>query len=147
MKSSTCVHCILVWKNFMSFVLVRKALFFIWFWSLSLKLLGSIWHIFCCLFVLFCFVSTGICTQRFALARWASTTWAIPPTLFCFGYFGDKGLAFCPGRPGLWSSYFMLPTIAGMIGTCHHAQLFFRWDGGLMIFFAWAGLKQWTSKS
>jgi hypothetical protein len=39
------------------------------------------------------------------------------------------------------SSYFMLPTIAGITGTHHHTLLFlFRWD--LSNFFAWDDLAQ-----
>jgi hypothetical protein len=29
-----------------------------------------------------------------------------------------------PCQPGLWFSYFMLFTIAGVTDTCHHAQCF-----------------------
>jgi hypothetical protein len=34
-----------------------------------------------------------------------STTWAMPATLFCFGYFWDKVLCLCLGYPGPQCSY------------------------------------------
>jgi hypothetical protein len=42
---------------------------------------------------------------------------------FLLWLFWRQGLAFYPDRPGKQSSYFMLPTIAGMICICHHIQL------------------------
>jgi hypothetical protein len=63
--------------------------------------------------------------------------------LYCLspfsGYFVDRVLLFlcicfvlgffCPGQPGPSSSYFTLPTFAGVTDGCHHSQLFFHWDG------------------
>jgi hypothetical protein len=43
------------------------------------------------------------------------------------------GLAFCPGWPGWWSSYFKLPAVAGW--KAHTATpAFFHWDGVLQTF-------------
>jgi hypothetical protein len=53
-----------------------------------------------------------------------STAWAKPLNPFLSGYFGDSVHFFCPGQPGLWSSYFTLPTIAGITGACHHTEIF-----------------------
>jgi hypothetical protein len=43
--------------------------------------------------------------------------------LFC-GYFGDRISFFAQAGPELQSSYFELPSIAGMTGLYHHTQLF-----------------------
>jgi hypothetical protein len=53
-----------------------------------------------------------------------STTWATPSALFCSGYFGDGVLLFCLGTPEVRSSYFTLPSVAGMTGMCYHTHLF-----------------------
>jgi hypothetical protein len=60
-----------------------------------------------------------------ALCLWGrcSTTWAIPPFLFALAIY-EIGSHFYSGQPGLPSSYFMLPALAGIIGVYHHTQLF-----------------------
>jgi hypothetical protein len=45
-------------------------------------------------------------------------------SLLCSGYFGDDGLAFCLGWPGLQFSNFKLCTGAGITRVCHHVQFF-----------------------
>jgi hypothetical protein len=42
---------------------------------------------------------------------------------FLLWSFKRLGLTFCPHWPGQWSFYFKVPTVPGMTGTCHHAQL------------------------
>jgi hypothetical protein len=61
------------------------------------------------------------------LARHSSAR-AIPPAHFALVILEIVDPTFCPGVPGLRSSYFELPTIDGMTST-HHTQLFFplRW--------------------
>jgi hypothetical protein len=46
-----------------------------------------------------------------------------------------EGLNFCPGKPKLWPSYFILPTIAGMTGTSLCPAIF-CWDGISQTLFA-----------
>jgi hypothetical protein len=65
-------------------------------------------------------------TQMLYLLRQAS--------LFCYGYFGDRVLLFCPGQPGQRPSCFMPSLITGMTGVYHHTQIFFCWDGVLQNF-------------
>jgi hypothetical protein len=48
----------------------------------------------------------------------SSPTLAMPPALFALVIF-ETGSYFCPGQPGLDSSYFTHPTVAGITGTCH----------------------------
>jgi hypothetical protein len=40
----------------------------------------------------------------------------------------------------------MLPSLAGMTGTCHHVQLF-SISMGFTHIFVWAGLEPWSSWS
>jgi hypothetical protein len=69
-----------------------------------------------------------------------STTWAIPPGLFVLVILETRS-HFCPGQPGSQASYSMLPTIAGMTGTCNMPSFFLlRWGSHKLFFFAWAGL-------
>jgi hypothetical protein len=49
-----------------------------------------------------------------------STTRATLPAHFCCGYFGNR----VSGQLGPWSSYFMLPAVAGMTGAQNYPQLF-----------------------
>jgi hypothetical protein len=71
------------------------------------------------------------------LARQALKSCFQPFLLWLFWRWGS--LAFCPGGPGQ-QSYFVLSTIAGMTGACHHTQIFPR-RYGLTNFFAQAGLE------
>jgi hypothetical protein len=65
-----------------------------------------------------------IWTQGFELAKQALYHLSHISSPFGFGYFGDRLSLFCPCCLGLWSSYVKFPTIAGMTGSGHHAQLF-----------------------
>jgi hypothetical protein len=80
-------------------------------------------------------------TWGFALARQALSHLNHACSPFCSGYFEDRVLLFCPGWPGLPSSYFSLSAVAGITDVCHHAHLFLLNGGVLWTFFAWTNLK------
>jgi hypothetical protein len=63
---------------------------------------------------------------------------------FCSLYFVDRILLFAKSGLEKSFSYFILPAIAGMTGTCPTHSFFpLRWD--LKNFFAWPGLKPQSS--
>jgi hypothetical protein len=63
-----------------------------------------------------------------ALRALYSTAWATPPAVSALHIFqvGTHVLLHC--SPGYTSR------IAGMIGMCHHAQIFIGWDGDLLTY-------------
>jgi hypothetical protein len=73
-------------------------------------------------FLFFFFDSTEISTQNFEVAKQVLCHLSHSSSLLCSDYFGDGGLAFCPGGPGPQFSDFIFPTIAGMPGMHHHTQ-------------------------
>jgi hypothetical protein len=74
-----------------------------------------------CFLLLFLVVVLGFEHKALHLLGRYSMTWAmLPAPLLCL--FWRQGLTFCPGQPGPWSPYFILPTIAGMRVTCLHTQ-------------------------
>jgi hypothetical protein len=94
---------------------------------------------------------SGVWTQGFALiGKCTATFWPMPltptPSLLAVVMFWI-GSCVCLGQPGPWSSYYWFPTLAGMTDTCHCSQLFIGWGGRSQIFFAWTGLKLWSSWS
>jgi hypothetical protein len=82
----------------------------------------------------FCFVlflavlrfefNTEAWIQGFALARQALYHLNHNCSLICSVCFGDSMCLFYPAQPGSWSFCFILPAIAGMTGTHHHAPFF-----------------------
>jgi hypothetical protein len=78
-----------------------------------------------------CVCGMGFELKALSLQSSHSTAWATPPALFA-PVILEIGSDFCPGQPGPQTSYFTLPTIAGVMGTCHHAQLpsLFPWGWG-----------------
>jgi hypothetical protein len=82
----------------------------------------------CCLFVCFSLVLgwggcvSEIWTPGLVLARWRSTTWAVPPALFCFSYFSGRVSHFLP-RAGLrWYPLTYNSHMAGIIAMSYHTQ-------------------------
>jgi hypothetical protein len=71
-------------------------------------------------------IMMGRClTQDFVVSKQVLYHLSQASSPFCFSYFGDRGLTFCPGWSGLQFSYFTLPTVDGMTGVFYHTQVFF----------------------
>jgi hypothetical protein len=77
---------------------------------------------------------TRVWTQGFPIARLALYHLSCAFDPFHSDSLKDR-VSFFPDQPGLPSSYFMLPTIAGMTCMCHHIQLLV--DVGSHKLFAW----------
>jgi hypothetical protein len=70
----------------------------------------------------------------------------MPLAVFAFVIFQIGSCAFALGWPQTMIHWLMPPTIAGITGSYHHAQLIFR-DGSSWGFFAKAGFKTRASWS
>jgi hypothetical protein len=98
----------------------------------------------------FFFLSTGVWTQGFALARQMLYHLRHASNLFLLWLFWTEGLIFCLGWSRLWSSYFISPDIARMTGACHQDQLFpnfFAWNSNFpdLSFLCSLGWQAWAT--
>jgi hypothetical protein len=79
-------------------------------------------------------LNSGLCLARHVLYNLSHI-----PSPFFLWLFWRKGLAFCSGLPGPWSSYIRLPIKVEMTGKCHHTQLLVEMGILLTFCLGWPG--------
>jgi hypothetical protein len=127
------------------------ALVFIYFCNFSSSSLELVYTVLLllCLFLFFLTI-LGFWTQGFTLPRQALYHLVTPPALFSLVIL-EMGSCFLPREAGTVICHlFMLPALAGISGTNHHAQLFLVEMGSCELFLpgmAWNSLEPWPSHS